>query len=122
MLTYLDEWAKRDVSTALTSRILAFLLRTHHNQIVANRVLRTTLLALRNHLRGALKIHKDEIGYNLAALRIIRRRDEANRVADFYEASIGNAKSVARALPDEAAVRAIISADGKKRKRVNVIA
>ncbi|KAG8746400.1 hypothetical protein FRC10_005111 [Ceratobasidium sp. 414] len=143
MLTYLDEWAKRDVSTSLTSRILVFLLRTHHHQIVANRVLRTTLLALRTHLRGALKIHKDEassppsyrsrpcanhisalaqIGYNLAALRIIRRRDEANRIADFYEASIGNAKSVAQALPDEAAAQALISADGKKRKRVNVVA
>ncbi|KAG9104730.1 hypothetical protein FRC06_011624 [Ceratobasidium sp. 370] len=94
MLTYLDEWAKRDVSTALTSRILVFLLRTHHHQI---------------------------IGYNLAALRIIRRRDEAKRIADFYEASIGGAKNVVQALPDEAAVRALISADGKKRKRVSVV-
>ncbi|QRV72846.1 small nucleolar ribonucleoprotein complex subunit Dip2 [Ceratobasidium sp. AG-Ba] len=123
MLTCLDEWAKRDVSTALTSRILVFLLRTHHNQIVANRVLRTTLLALRNHLRGALKTHKDEIGYNLAALRIIRRRDESNRVAEFYENTIGNANGHGiQALPDEAAVRGLISTDGKKRKRVGVVA
>ncbi|KAG8711931.1 hypothetical protein FRC11_001431 [Ceratobasidium sp. 423] len=123
MLTYLDEWAKRDISTAMTSRILVFLLRTHHHQIVANRVLRTTLLALRNHLRGALKTHKDEVGYNLAALRIIRRRDDLNRVSEFYEAAIGDTKSVALSLPDEATVRAQIqAADGKKRKRVNIVA
>ncbi|CAE6522518.1 unnamed protein product [Rhizoctonia solani] len=123
MLTYLDEWAKRDISTAMTSRILVFLLRTHHHQIVANRVLRTTLLALRNHLRGALKTHKDEVGYNLAALRIIRRRDDLNRVSEFYEAAIGDTKNVALSLPDEATVRAEIqAADGKKRKRVNIVA
>ncbi|KAF8605289.1 WD-repeat-containing protein [Ceratobasidium sp. AG-I] len=123
MLTYLDEWAKRDISTALTSRILVFLLRTHHHQIVANRVLRTTLLALKNHLRGALKAHKDEVGYNLAALRIIRRRDDSNRISDFYEVVIGNANNTAQALPDEATVRAkILASDGKKRKRVNIVA
>ncbi|KAF8759827.1 WD-repeat-containing protein [Rhizoctonia solani] len=133
MLTYLDEWAKRDISTAMTSRILVFLLRTHHHQIVANKVLRTTLLALRNHLRGALKIHKDEIeltilrfaqvGYNLAALRIIRRRDDLNRVSEFYETIIGDTKSMALSLPDEATIRKQIqAADGKKRKRVNIVA
>ncbi|CAE6432991.1 unnamed protein product [Rhizoctonia solani] len=123
MLTYLDEWAKRDISTAMTSRILVFLLRTHHHQIVANKVLRTTLLALRNHLRGALKIHKDEVGYNLAALRIIRRRDDLNRVSEFYETTIGDTKSMALSLPDEATIRKQIqAADGKKRKRVNIVA
>ncbi|GAB1519704.1 beta transducin [Rhizoctonia solani] len=123
MLTYLDEWAKRDISTAMTSRILVFLLRTHHHQIVANKVLRTTLLALRNHLRGALKIHKDEVGYNLAALRIIRRRDDLNRVSEFYETIIGDTKSMALSLPDEATIRKQIqAADGKKRKRVNIVA
>ncbi|CAE6448929.1 unnamed protein product [Rhizoctonia solani] len=123
MLTYLGDWAKRDISTATTSRILVFLLRTHHHQIVANRVLRTTLLALRNHLRGALKTHKDEVSYNLAALRIIRRRDDLNRVSEFYEAAVENTKNVALSLPDEATVRAQIQAtDGKKRKRVNIVA
>ncbi|CAE6481027.1 unnamed protein product [Rhizoctonia solani] len=123
MLTYLDDWAKRDISTAMTSRILVFLLRTHHHQIVANRVLRTTLLALRSHLRGALKTYKDEVGYNLAALRIIRRRDDFNRVSEFYENAVGDTRSVALSLPDEATVRAQIQAvDGKKRKRVNIVA
>ncbi|CAE6412043.1 unnamed protein product [Rhizoctonia solani] len=123
MLIYLDEWAKGDISTAMTSRILVFLLRTHHHQIVANRVLRTTLLALRNHLRGALKTHKDEVGYNLAALRIIRRRDDLNRVSEFYETAIGDTKHMALSLPDEITVRKQIqAADGKKRKRVNIVA
>ncbi|ELU45473.1 WD-repeat-containing protein [Rhizoctonia solani AG-1 IA] len=100
MLTYLDEWAKR--------------------------------VTLRNHLRGALKIHKDEseltilrfaqVGYNLAALRIIRRRDDLNRVSEFYETTIGDTKSMALSLPDEATIRKQIqAADGKKRKRVNIV-
>lgn len=39
---------------ALSARVLFFLLRTHHSQIVATRALRTTLVSLRGHLRDAL--------------------------------------------------------------------
>ncbi|KAE9410369.1 WD40 repeat-like protein [Gymnopus androsaceus JB14] len=62
----------------LVSRIIFFLLKTHHHQIVANRIMRT-------HLRAALQRQKEVIGYNLAALQYIRRRDQAERVAHFFE-------------------------------------
>lgn len=42
----------------LTSRVLFFLLRTHHSQIVATRALRQTMISLRAHLRDALKRQK----------------------------------------------------------------
>jgi U3 small nucleolar RNA-associated protein 12 len=61
------------------------------------------------HLRSALKRQKDTIGYNLAALRYIRRRNEAERTAQFYEED----------GLDEDTVRAKI-AEGKKRKRVSL--
>lgn len=64
-----------------------------------------------------------QVGYNLAALRIIRRRDDSNRVAEFYESNLGNTRNAVQVLPDEATVRAQIqAADGKKRKRVNIVA
>jgi U3 small nucleolar RNA-associated protein 12 len=91
------------------SRIIFFLLKTHHHQIVANRVMRTALIPLRKHLRDALKRQKDTIGYNLAALQYIRRRNEAERTAQFYDEE----------GLDEEAVRAKIAA-GKKRKRVTL--
>jgi U3 small nucleolar RNA-associated protein 12 len=102
--TLIQEW-----NIALVSRILFFLLRTHHHQIVANRVMRLALIPLRQHLRTALRRQKDTIGYNLAALQYIRRQNDAQRTAQFYEEEDMN----------EEKVRARI-AEGKKRKRVNV--
>ena len=92
------------------SRILFFLLRTHHNQIVANRVMRATLIPLRKHLRAALRQQQDIIGYNLAALQFIGRREEARRTAEFYEEE----------EMDEERVKARILEASKKRKRVKV--
>jgi U3 small nucleolar RNA-associated protein 12 len=80
----------------------------HHHQIVANRVMRLALIPLRKHLRAALRRQKDTIGYNLAALQYIRRQNDAQRTAQFYEEEM-----------DEEKVRARI-AEGKKRKRVSV--
>ncbi|EIN10729.1 WD-repeat-containing protein [Punctularia strigosozonata HHB-11173 SS5] len=109
LMWYLDEWAKRDWNITLTCRVLFFLLKTHHHQIVANRVMRTALIPLRKHLRSVLAKQKQTIGYNLAALEYIRRQNEASRTAQFYEEE----------GLDEAKVRAKI-ADGRKRKRVNI--
>lgn len=96
------------MNTPLTSRIIFFLLRTHHHQIVANRIMRTALIPLRKHLRAALVQQKEIIGYNLAALQYIRRCNASDRTAQFYEEEL-----------DEEKVRAKI-AEGKKRKRVNL--
>jgi U3 small nucleolar RNA-associated protein 12 len=70
--------------------------------------MRTSLIPLRKHLRDVLQHQKEIIGYNLAALQHIRRREEAQRTARFYEEEI-----------DEVKIRAKI-AEGKKRKRVSV--
>jgi len=91
------------------SRIIFFLLRTHHHQIVANRIMRTTLVPLRRHLRSVLQREKEVIGYNLAALQFIRRKTDSERTAQFYEEDM-----------DEIKVKARITEEGKKRKRVNL--
>lgn len=70
--------------------------------------MRTALIALRKHLRAALQQQKELMGYNLAALRYIRRQNETERTAHFYEEEM-----------DEEKVRARI-AEGMKRKRINL--
>jgi len=87
-----------------------FLLKTHHHQIVATRTIRPVLVQLRTRLRNALRKQKDEIGYNAAGLRFIRRTHEARTTADFY----------AEAQEDESAVREKLAALEKKRKRVSI--
>jgi U3 small nucleolar RNA-associated protein 12 len=90
------------------SRMIFFLLKTHHHQIVANRIMRTALIPLRKHLRLALQRQKDIMGYNLAALQYLRRRNESDRTVEFFEETM-----------DEETVRSKI-AEGRKRKRVDV--
>ncbi|KAF8165445.1 WD-repeat-containing protein [Crassisporium funariophilum] len=109
LMVYLNIWAQKGWNITLVSRMIFFLLKTHHHQIVANRIMRTTLLPLRKHLRAALQRQKDVISYNLAALQFIRRKNDSERIAQFYEEE----------GMDEEKVKARIS-EGKKRKRVNL--
>ncbi|KAH9482937.1 putative WD repeat-containing protein C3D6.12 [Psilocybe cubensis] len=109
LMVYLNIWAQKGWNITLVSRIIFFLLKTHHHQIVANRIMRTTLIPLRTHLRLALQKQKDVISYNLAALHFIRRKNDSERTAQFYEEE----------NMDEEKVKAMI-AEGKKRKRVNL--
>jgi U3 small nucleolar RNA-associated protein 12 len=68
--------------------------------------MRMSLISLRKHLRSALQRHKTIIGYNLAAMNHIRRRNEQEHIAQFYEEGLS-----------EEQVREKI-AEGRKRKRV----
>lgn len=99
-----QEW-----NTNLLSRILLFLLRTHHNQIVSNNVMRPTIIALRTHLRSALRRQKETVGYNLAGLKFIQRKVVEDSNAEFWE--MGGT---------EEEVRERIEEGKKKRKRVVV--
>lgn len=84
-------------------------MKTHHHQIVANGVMRDILIHLRKHLRSSLQAQKDVIRYNLAALHFIRRKNDSERIAQFYDEE----------GLDEEKIRSKIT-EGKKRKRVNL--
>ena len=103
LTTVLQEW-----NLILTSKIIFFLLKIHHRQIVANRVMRTALIPLRKHLREALRKQKDTLSYNLAALHYIKRQSDAQRTAEFFEEEL-----------DEEGIRAKIT-ESKKRKRISI--
>ncbi|MCJ1468483.1 hypothetical protein MMC07_007112 [Pseudocyphellaria aurata] len=71
LFTFLRLWAERQWNMPLTCRILFFMLKTHHRQIVASKLMRPMLDDIRQHLRTALQRQKDEMGFNLAALRFV---------------------------------------------------
>ena len=81
LLTFLALWAERGWNMPLTCRVLVFVLKTHHRQIVASRDLRVVLEGVRDGLRRSLKLQKDLMGFNLAALRVVGRKIEAREVA-----------------------------------------
>ncbi|MCJ1438775.1 hypothetical protein MMC27_008165 [Xylographa pallens] len=74
LFTFLRRWAARRWNLPLTCRVLFFLLKTHHRQIVASKTMRPMLDGIRAGLRAALQTQKDEMGFNLAALRFVGQR------------------------------------------------
>ncbi|RKP11159.1 WD40-repeat-containing domain protein [Thamnocephalis sphaerospora] len=87
LMAYLEKWARKEWNTPLTCRILFFLLRTYNAQIVSNRLMRTMLDSIRDHLRAGLRKQRDMLGYNLAALQHVRRDWEANHNFEFLDGS-----------------------------------
>lgn len=85
LFTFIHIFAARSMNIPLTCRIHLFMLRSHHRQIVASRTMRPVLEDIRMDLRGALKMQKDEMGFNLAALRIIGAQLEARGVKDYVD-------------------------------------
>lgn len=81
LFTFLAIWAEKGWSLPLTCRILFFMLKTHHKQIVASRDLRVLLEDVKGCLRKVLSKQKDLMGFNLAALKVIgsRVKDNENR-------------------------------------------
>lgn len=70
---------------SLTCRVLFFILKTHHKQIIASRTMRQMLDNVRTHLRAALQHQKDEMGFNLAALRFIKMGVDERKTKNFVD-------------------------------------
>jgi U3 small nucleolar RNA-associated protein 12 len=85
LFTFLNIWASRGWNMPLTCRVLFFMLKTHHKQIVASKTMRPMLDEVRKSLRGALKQQKDEIGFNLAAMSFIGRDIEEQGTKDYID-------------------------------------
>ncbi|KAH8676711.1 WD40-repeat-containing domain protein [Tricladium varicosporioides] len=85
LFTFLNIFAMKSMNTPLTCRILFFMLKTHHRQIVASKTMKLMLDGIRGNLRQALKRQKDEMGYNLAALRVIGAQVNEKGVKDYID-------------------------------------
>ncbi|KAF9937104.1 hypothetical protein BGZ65_001814 [Modicella reniformis] len=85
LLNWLDVFVQREHNISLICRVLFFLIKSHHNQIVANRIMRPMLDSVRRNLRVGLQKQKDIVGFNVAALNYIRREHEANNTSNFFD-------------------------------------
>lgn len=85
LFTFLNLFASRSINIALTCRILFFMLKTHHRQIVASKTMRLMLDNIRSNLRQALKRQKDQMGFNLAALRVVGNQVKEKGVKNYID-------------------------------------
>ncbi|KAB5581005.1 WD40-repeat-containing domain protein [Coniochaeta sp. 2T2.1] len=85
LFTFLNIFAVRSMNIPLTCRILFFMLKTHHRQIVASRTMRAMLDGIRGNLRAALRRQKDEMGYNIAALKVVGMQIREKGVKDYVD-------------------------------------
>lgn len=85
LFTFLNIFAIRSMNIPLTCRILFFMLKTHHKQIVASKTMRAMLDGIRMNLRQALKRQKDEMGYNIAALKIVGMQIQEKSVKGYVD-------------------------------------
>ncbi|CAG8542010.1 7989_t:CDS:10 [Funneliformis mosseae] len=86
-------------STELEEALLVLpFTKVHHDQIVANRLMRPRLDSLRTHIRIVLKRQKDLLGYNLAALKYIKRDWEINSTTEFFDPTSDNEEIVDESL------------------------
>ncbi|KAL7749168.1 beta transducin [Sorochytrium milnesiophthora] len=83
LLHFLDLWANKEWNAPLTCRVLFFVLKTHHDQIVSNRVLQQSLISLQRNVRKMLTKEKDVIGFNMAALQYLKREQQLQSSAAF---------------------------------------
>jgi U3 small nucleolar RNA-associated protein 12 len=85
LFTFLNIWADKEWNIALTCRVLFFMLKTHHRQIVASKMMRPMLDSIRSCLRRVLARQKDEMGFNLSALQFIGNQVKEHSTKDYVD-------------------------------------
>lgn len=85
LFTFLNIFAMRSMNIPLTCRILFFMIKTHHRQIVASRTMKSMMDGIRINLRAALKRQKDEMGVNIAALKVVGMQLRDKSVKDYVD-------------------------------------
>eukprot|EP01137_Pigoraptor_chileana_P007127 Opistho-2@52294 len=84
LLPRVAEWLRAGREVELCTKCALYLIRIHHNPIVATGALADILEELRVATRRRTTELKDLVGFNLAALRFIKRDIEANTDVDFF--------------------------------------
>ena len=85
LFTFLNIWAEREWNVPLTCRVLFFMLKTHHRQIVASKMMRPMLDSIRASLRRVLSRQKNEMGFNLSALQFIGNQIREHSTKDYVD-------------------------------------
>lgn len=95
LFAFLRLWTERQWNMPLTCRIMFFMLKTHHRQIVASKTMRPMLDEIRQHLRTALQKQKDEMGFNLAALRFVHNKVKEKGSKDYVDEALWEEEGLA---------------------------
>lgn len=85
LFAFINIFLARSMNVPLAFRILNFMLKIHHRQMVASKTMRPMLDGIRVNLRQSLNSQKKEIGFNLAALRVISTRTKDTGAKDFVD-------------------------------------
>lgn len=96
LFTFLQIWAEKQWNIPLTCRVLFFMLKIHHKQIVASKTMRPMLDGVRQHLRRALQRQKDEMGFNLAALRFVGTQMREKGSKDYVDEALWEEEDVSK--------------------------
>lgn len=85
LFTFLNIFASKGWNIPLTCRVLFFILKTHHRQIVSSKLMKPMLDDIRGNLRHVLQKQKDEMGFNLAALQFIGGQVQERGQSDYVD-------------------------------------
>lgn len=91
LFEFIEIWIWREMNVHLSCRVLFFLIRVHHSQIVSSRELRGRLEGLKGKLRRVLQGAKEVMGFNLAATRMlgVRVGESGVRTIEDVDAAAG---------------------------------
>ncbi|KAI8929330.1 WD40-repeat-containing domain protein [Entophlyctis helioformis] len=110
-------WIEKGWSTRLTSRILFFLLQTHHHEMTSTRALRPVLERIRRATHHELKEHRDRVGYNVAGIQFLQREYESRHSSFFGDDST----TADDAAADKSSGKSKGADGGKNKKRKRTI-
>lgn len=85
LFTFLALWAVEGRNIPLTCRILFFMLKIHQKQLVSSRSMKVMLEEVRDKLRTTIQAQKHDLGFNLAGLRVLRRRVQDLGESDYVD-------------------------------------
>lgn len=88
LFTFLNIFATKGWNIPLTCRVLLFILKTHHRQIVSSKLMKPMLDDIRGNIRNVLQKQKDEMGFNLAALQFIGGQVQERGKSDYVDEDI----------------------------------
>jgi U3 small nucleolar RNA-associated protein 12 len=90
LLAFVEIWADRQWNIPLVCRVLFFLLKTHHRQLIASKTMRLMLNDIRGKLRSALQSQKSEMGFNVAALRVLGSQVQEKASKHYVDENLWN--------------------------------
>lgn len=96
LFTFISIWVHRQWDIALVCKVLFFMLKTHQQQLVASKELKSILQNMRPDLKQTLGNVKELMGFNIAALRFVENKVKEKGIATVEDVEAEEDKSSSR--------------------------